>query len=179
MLIRRTSLESIGGIRSIAGSLIDDCALARAVKNGGGRVWLGLSPRTRSTREYATFGEIGSMISRTAFTQLQHSALLLTGTVLGLLITYLSPPLLAIGGICFGSSYAAGLGAFAWLLMSTAYCPIVRYYRGSPLWAPLLPLVAAFYLGATVHSAVSHWRGRGGLWKGRVAGTSMGLPPRR
>jgi hopene-associated glycosyltransferase HpnB len=172
MLIRRASLESIGGIRSIAGNLIDDCALARAVKNGGGRVWLGLSPRTRSTRGYATFGEIGSMISRTAFTQLQHSALLLSGTVFGLLITYLGPPLLAIGGICYGPAYAAGLGAFAWLLMSIAYLPIVRYYRGSPLWAPLLPLVAAFYLGATVHSAISHWRGRGGLWKGRVAGTS-------
>jgi len=169
MLVRRATLESIGGIRAIAGNLIDDCALARAVKNGGGRVWLGLSPRTRSTREYATFGEIGSMISRTAFTQLHHSALLLIGTVFGLLITYLAPPLLAIGAIGRGPGYAAGLGAFAWLLMSIAYCPIVRYYRCSPLWAPLLPLVAAFYLGATVHSAVSHWRGRGGMWKGRVA----------
>jgi len=172
MLIRRAMLDRIGGIRSIAGNLIDDCALARAVKNGGGRVWLGLSPRTRSTREYATFSEIGSMISRTAFAQLQYSPLLLIGTVLGLLITYLAPPLLAIGAIWHGSAYAAGLGAFAWLLMSIAYCPIVRYYRRSPLWAPLLPLVAAFYLGATVHSAVSHWRGRGGMWKGRVATAS-------
>jgi hopene-associated glycosyltransferase HpnB len=168
MLIRRAMLENIGGIRSIAGNLIDDCALARAVKNGGGRVWLGLSPRTRSTREYATFGEIGSVISRTAFTQLHHSVLLLTGAVLGLLITWLAPPLLAIGALWQGPAYAAVPGAFAWLLMSIAYCPIVRYYRRSPLWTPLLPLVATFYLGATVHSAVSHWRGRGGLWKGRV-----------
>jgi hopene-associated glycosyltransferase HpnB len=172
MLIRRATLDSIGGIRSIAGSLIDDCALARAVKNRGGRVWLGLSPRTLSMREYATFGEIGSMISRTAFTQLRYSPLLLMGTVLGLMMTYLAPPFLAFGGIWHGSAYAVVPGSLAWLMMSVAYYPIVRYYGRSPLWAPLLPLVAAFYLGATVHSAVAHWRGRGGLWKGRVAGTS-------
>jgi hopene-associated glycosyltransferase HpnB len=168
ILIRRAVLEKIGGISRIAGNLIDDCALARAVKDAGGRVWLGLSPGTRSIRRYATFGEIGGMISRTAFTQLHYSVLLLLGTVLGLMITYVAPPLLATGASSFGSSRAAWLGGCAWLLMSVAYVPILRYYRSAPLWAPLLPLVAAFYLGATVHSAVSHWRGRGGVWKGRV-----------
>jgi hopene-associated glycosyltransferase HpnB len=168
ILIRRTALERIGGIAAIAGNLIDDCALAGAVKKGGGRVWLGLSTETRSIREYATFGEIGSMISRTAFTQLRHSALLLAGTALGLAITYMAPPVLAIGAIAAVPAYAAGSGALAWLLMSIAYFPILRYYRRSPLWAPLLPLAATFYLGATMHSAVSHWRGRGGVWKGRL-----------
>jgi hopene-associated glycosyltransferase HpnB len=168
ILIRRAALESIGGIPAIAGNLIDDCALARAVKDRGGRVWLGLSPRTRSIRKYATFGEIGSMISRSAFTQLRHSVPLLMGTVFGLAITYLAPPLLTIGALGYVPGYAGGLGAAAWLLMSIAYLPILRYYGRSPLWAPLLPLAATFYLGATVHSAVSHWRGRGGVWKGRV-----------
>ncbi len=171
MLIRRSRLERIGGIASIAGNLIDDCALAREVKQGGGRVWLGLSPRTCSIREYAGFGEIGGMISRTAFTQLRQSFLLLAGTVLGLAITYLAPPLVAIYGAWTGAIWLAGLGVFAWLLMSIAYFPVLRYYRSSPVWAPLLPLVAAFYLGATVHSAVRHWTGRGGMWKGRVGPT--------
>ena len=62
---------------------------------------------------------------------------------------------------------ARWLGAAAWVLMSAAWLPGLRFYRRSPLWAPLLPLVAAFYLGATFHSAVSYWRGRGGMWKGR------------
>ena len=79
ILIRREALRRIGGIASIRGELIDDCALARAVKQSGGRVWLGLSAGTRSIREYATFGEIESMIARTAFTQLRHSPLLLAG----------------------------------------------------------------------------------------------------
>jgi len=164
MLIRRAALERIGGIQSIAGELIDDCALARAVKGRGGRVWLGLSAGTRSIREYATFGEIGSMISRSAFTQLHHSALLLLGTVLGLAITYAAPPVLAIAG----GGWARAIGICTWMTMSAAYFPALRYYRRSPLWAPLLPAVAAFYLGATVHSAVSYWRGSGGKWKGRV-----------
>ena len=64
-----TVMERIGGTARIARELIDDCALARAVKNSGGRVWLGLSDRAASSRQYRTFAEIGGMISRTAYTQ--------------------------------------------------------------------------------------------------------------
>jgi hopene-associated glycosyltransferase HpnB len=160
ILIHREMLERIGGIAAIACELIDDCALARAVKRAGGRIWLGLSEGTRSIRDYATFGEIGRMISRTAFTQLRYSPLLLTGTVLGLAFAYWLPVALAIAG--------QPLGALAWLLMSICYWPALRFYGRSPLWAPLLPLIAAFYMACTVHSAVQYWRGAGGLWKGRV-----------
>jgi hopene-associated glycosyltransferase HpnB len=159
MLIRRTALEKIGGIARIRGALIDDCALARAVKDSGARVWLGLNRRTTSIREYRTFAEIGRMISRTAFTQLNHSAPLLAGTVAGLTVTYLAPPVLALRRSPWGIG--------AWLMMSIAYIPTLRYYR-RPAWqAPLLPLVALFYMGATIHSAIAYWRGAGGMWKGR------------
>lgn len=163
LLIRAEALERIGGIAAIAGEWIDDCALARAVKRSGGRVWLGLSEDTLSLREYATFGEMGRMISRTAFTQLGYSAWLLAGTVAGLVVTYLVPPVAALAG----GVGAAALGSAAWLAMSLAYWPAVRFYRQPVYWAPLLPLAAAFYLGATVHSAVVYWCGRGGEWKGR------------
>jgi hopene-associated glycosyltransferase HpnB len=96
ILIRSAALERIGGISRIAGELIDDCALARAVKSSGGRVWLGLSDRAASIREYGSFGEIGQMISRTAYTQLEYSPFVLAGTVVGLVVTYLAPPLLTI-----------------------------------------------------------------------------------
>ena len=42
MLIRPAALERIGGIAAIRQEIIDDCALARAVKRSGGKVWLGL-----------------------------------------------------------------------------------------------------------------------------------------
>jgi hopene-associated glycosyltransferase HpnB len=165
ILIRRQMLERLGGIASIRGQLIDDCALARAVQQNGGRVWLGLSPATRSIRAYAGFGEIGLMISRTAFTQLGHSPLLLLATVMALVLTYLVPPALTL---LAPRGAASGLAAGAWLLMSIAYWPALRYYRRPAWWAPGLPLVATFYLGATLHSAVAYWRGAGGMWKGRA-----------
>jgi hypothetical protein len=165
ILIRRQMLERIGGIATIRGQLIDDCALARAVQQAGGRVWLGLSPATRSIRAYARFAEIGLMISRTAFTQLGHSTPLLLATALSLGLTYLAPPALTL---LAPPGAARGLAAIAWLLMSIAYWPALRYYARPAWWAPGLPLVAAFYLGATLHSALAYWRGVGGEWKGRV-----------
>ena len=160
MLVRREALERIGGIERIRGELIDDCALARAVKESGGRIWLGLSSQTASIRTYGTFGEIGRMISRSAFTQLRYSWGLLAMTVAGLVLTYLVPPAAALSG--------KGFGLAAWILMCVAYTPALRFHRVSPLWAPLLPAVALFYAGATIHSAIAYQRGAGGLWKGRA-----------
>ncbi len=164
VLIRPEALRRIGGIAAIRNEVIDDCALARAVKRSGGRIWMGLTQETYSTRSYGTFAEIGRMISRSAFNQLHHSSVLLAATLLALLFTYLLPPLLLITG----NAVAMILGAMAWLLMSAAYFPMVRFYRRSPLWSVALPVIALFYLGATLHSAIQYWRGRGGEWKGRV-----------
>lgn len=60
------------------------------------------------------------------------------------------------------------LGFAAWLLMTLSFLPTVRFYRQSPLWAPLLPFTALFYTYATWLSAVRYWSGKGGLWKGRA-----------
>jgi hopene-associated glycosyltransferase HpnB len=162
MLVRRAALERIGGVDRIRGELIDDCALARELK-AHGRIWLGLADRTVSLRVYEGVGEIWRMVARTAYTQLRYSPLLLAGTVAGLAIVYLVPPVLAFAG-----GAASVLALFAWAAMSVAYWPMLRFYGRSPLWAPLLPLVALVYLAATIDSARRHWRGRGGEWKGRV-----------
>jgi hopene-associated glycosyltransferase HpnB len=162
ILVRADALTRIGGIAAIRNELIDDCALARKIKQNG-RVWLGLTPNTCSIRGYQTFGSVGRMISRTAFYQLRHSVWLLFATILGLAITYLAPAILAFFG-----GWATLWGGVAWLLMSIAFWPTLRFYSRSPLWAPLLPLIALFYIGATIHSAVRYWLGRGGEWKGRA-----------
>jgi hopene-associated glycosyltransferase HpnB len=164
MLIRRAALERIGGLDAIKGALIDDCALAKSVKRSGGSIRLDLTQKTVSLRRYPVIGDIWNMIARTAYTQLRHSPLLLAGTIAGMALTYLPPPLLFL----FGRGPAAWLGAMGWLLMSLAYFPTVRFYRLSPLWSLLLPATALVYLGATVASAWRHFRGRGGSWKGRV-----------
>jgi hopene-associated glycosyltransferase HpnB len=164
ILIRPQALQRIGGLAALRAQIIDDCALARAVKAAGGRIWLGLTHSARSLRRYGSFAEIGSMISRTAFNQLRHSYLLLAATLLGLGITYLAPPLLLLTG----DPIAIGCGALAWALMSLCYLPMVRFYRLSPAWSVCLPAIAVFYAGATVHSALQYRLGRGGNWKGRA-----------
>jgi hopene-associated glycosyltransferase HpnB len=164
MLIRPAVLARAGGLGAIRGCIIDDCALASAVKAGGGRICLGLARETRSLRVYGSFAEIGAMISRTAFNQLRHSWLVLAATLIGLAGTYLAPPLLLLTRV----PVMMGLGAAAWLLMSACYLPMVRFYRLSPAYVLLLPAVAAFYAAATTHSAVQYAAGRGGKWKGRV-----------
>jgi len=164
LLIRPQALARAGGMEAIHGEVIDDCALARAVKRSGGKLWLGLTDASVSIRPYGSFAEIGRMISRTAFNQLHHSTLVLLGAVIGLAVTYLLFPALLfsrhLAPIC--------LGAVAWALMSVAYLPMVRFYRLHPLWALTLPLAALFYMGATIHSAIKFWLGRGGEWKGRA-----------
>jgi len=164
ILIRPESLERAGGIAAIRQEIIDDCALARAVKSNGGSVWLGPTESACSVRPYATYSEVGKMISRTAFNQLGHSAPLLLFSLAGLTVTYLLPPLLLFAL----HPLAIALGATAWLLMTAAFLPMVRFYGLNPLRALTLPLIAIFYMGATFHSAVRYWKGSGGVWKGRV-----------
>jgi hopene-associated glycosyltransferase HpnB len=164
ILIRPSALERIGGIDAIRGEIIDDCALARAVKSTGGRIWLGITEETRSIRDYTTFAEIRAMISRTAFAQLNHSVLLLFGTIVGMAIIYLAPPLL----LFTGKLLTIYMGFAAWSLMMVSYASALRFYGRSIVWAPFLPLIALFYISATLDSALAYWTGRGGVWKDRV-----------
>ena len=164
LLLRKAALERIGGISAIRAEVIDDCALARAVKRSGGAIWMGLTRKSVSLRSYETFAEVRDLIARTAFTQLRYSGLLLAGTVVGMLLAYVVPLLLtfAIEPVVWRLSLAA------WALMTLEYLPAVQFYELSPLWAPLLPLAAVFYCYATCLSAWRYWMKRGAQWKGRV-----------
>src|SRR5437660_1632715 len=110
------------------------------------------APESIST--LAAIAESGQMISRSAFSQLHHSAFMLLLAMAGLIATYLLPPVLLFAG----HSLPALLGATAWLLMIVAYMPMIRFYRLTPLWTLFLPVVAIFYMGATLHSAIKYWR---------------------
>jgi hopene-associated glycosyltransferase HpnB len=163
MLVRRTSLQAAGGIASIKSAIIDDCALAARLKHEG-PIWLGLTLRAHSLRAYGSMGEIGRMVSRSAYAQLNYSALLLAGTVLGMILTYLAPPLAAV----FGSGALRLLGLATWLMMAVSFQPILRLYKASPWWGLALPAIGLLYTVFTVQSAVQVWSGRGGMWKGRA-----------
>ncbi|MFE8014237.1 glycosyltransferase [Streptomyces antibioticus] len=168
VLLRAEAAERARIPDAIRHAVIDDVALARAVKGGGGHIWLGLADRVDSVRPYPRLRDLWRMVARSAYAQLRHSPLLLAGTVAGLALVYLVPPFAVVAGLVTGDTAAAVLGALAWLVMAGTYLPMLRHYRQPPWLAPLLPFTAFLYLLMTVDSAVLHYRGRGAAWKGRT-----------
>jgi hopene-associated glycosyltransferase HpnB len=163
MLVRRDVLHDAGGMAAIRGALIDDCALAKLLK-ARGPIWIGLTERVRSIREYPAVADIRGMVARTAYAQLRYSPLLLAGTVLGLALTYLAPVAFAL----FAGGYAQLAGILTWLAMALAFWPTLRFYGLPVVWGLALPAIAAIYMAFTIDSAYQHARGRGGMWKGRA-----------
>jgi hopene-associated glycosyltransferase HpnB len=168
MLVRRETLERLGGLGGIRDARIDDVALGGLVKRGGGRVWLGVSTSVRSLRPYPRLSDLWAMITRSAYTQLRYSPWLLAATLLGLTLTYAVPPLLGVAAAAASMWLVAAPCLGAWALMSALYLPVLRLYGLGAWRAPLLPAVMAAYGAMTVDSARRHRRGRGGSWKGRV-----------
>ncbi|MGX5185092.1 glycosyltransferase [Streptomyces avermitilis] len=168
VLLRTDAAERARIPDAIRHAVIDDVALARAVKGDGGHIWLGLAERVDSVRPYPRLHDLWRMVSRSAYAQLRHSPLLLFGTVLGLVLVYLVPPGALFVGLAAGSVPTLAAGGIAWLVMTGTYLPMLRYYRQSLWLAPLLPVTAFLYLLMTVDSAVQHYRGRGAAWKGRT-----------
>jgi hopene-associated glycosyltransferase HpnB len=163
ILLRRTALERIGGLAAIRNEVIDDCALARAVKKSSGKIWMGLTRASVSLREYRTLAEIRDTIARTAFAQLRHSLILLVLTLAGLFATFWLAWILFLTG----NDPAWIMASTAISIMTTTFLLTVSFYGLSPLWSFTLPLAAAFYAYATCLSAARHYLGRGAQWKGR------------
>lgn len=173
VLLRRSVYEASGGIAAMRDALIDDCTLAARVQAVGGRLWLGLAEDSRSLRATDGLASLWRMVKRTAFVQLDYSAWRLLGTVLGLALTFLAPPVVAALGLVIAAWPAAVLSLAIWIAMALAYRPTLAEY-GRPVAAGLiLPFVALLYTAMTVHAAIDHWRGRGSGWKGRAYAEDM------
>ncbi|GBQ13359.1 glycosyltransferase [Swaminathania salitolerans] len=163
ILVRRTMLERIGGVEAVRGALIDDCSLAADIKKAGGRLYLGHSTLAWSVRPYRGMGDIWRMIARTAYVQLRYSPLVLLCTLLGMTLVWLVPVFFAV----FGRGRNRAIGTAALFLAMASFLPTLLRFRLSPLRALALPVVAAFYMAATLGSALDHHRGRGVSWKSR------------
>jgi hopene-associated glycosyltransferase HpnB len=177
ILLRQSALERCGGIQTVRQALIDDCALAKVIKDQakleGGKIWLGLSDDTRSLRAYPSLGSLWEMIARTAFTQLNYSPLLLLGTAVGMILIYVLPPMATVSGILAREWILIITGGMTWLLMTYSYLPTLRLYHCSAVFSLSLPIIALLYTLMTLDSALQHWQGRGGVWKGRSYSTVL------
>ena len=154
-------------------ALIDDCALAEQIKSNRKRPrrrkdLVGAECNTQSLRPYPSLASLWNMVARTAFTQLNYSVWLLLGTVTGMILIYIVPPIGMILGALTQNWLMAVAGAIGWILMAWSYVPTLRLYRSSPALALSLPIIACLYTLMTLESALRHLQGRGGAWKGRV-----------
>jgi hopene-associated glycosyltransferase HpnB len=163
VLVRRRALTRIGGIDAVRGALIDDVALAAAVKTGG-RIYLGHSALARSIRPYPGIADIWRMIARSAYAQLHFTPVLLAGVTMAMALVWLVPAAAAL----FGHGWTCFLGLLTWALFAATYLPTLSRLRRSFVWAVFLPAIALFYMAATIGSAVNYHRGRGVVWKGRA-----------
>ncbi|RDD63724.1 glycosyltransferase [Ferruginivarius sediminum] len=171
MLVRRDAFMAAGGFAAFAGCIIDDCALATAIKRRGrphgGWIWLGLSDGSLSLRPYCGLAGIWRMVTRSAYAQLRFSPWLLLGTVLAMGLVYLAGPAIVLSFPWHGNVPALGGGLAAWGLMAISILPVLRVYRQTSLWSLALPLTALLYTVMTIGSARAYLAGRGGWWKGR------------
>jgi hopene-associated glycosyltransferase HpnB len=166
VLIRADKLEAIGGFNALKTSIIDDCELAKRVKQSGGKTWIGLTHSAKSQRTYPSLSSFWNMVARTAFTQLRYSVLLLLLTTLLMVLVFWCPFLgLADRSLILRTASWLGL-----VSMWAAYLPVVRFYRQTSFLMITLPVVASLYLLMTWSSAVRYWRGHRSMWKGRSYG---------
>lgn len=171
ILMETRLFGEIGGLGSIRDALIDDCALARRVKETGRGTWIGLTRSVESVRPYKGLADIWNMVARTAFTQLGYSAAMLGLCTLAMLLAFFAP----VAALAAGPPAARWLSAGTLAATALLYLPTLRFYGRSWAWALGMPLIAALFLAMTWTSALRYWRGERSRWKGRVYGGDMAL----
>jgi len=164
ILLDTAALRHMGGFEPIRGELIDDCSLARHFKDRGYRTWVGLSRSVESHRPYRGLSSIWDMVTRTAYTQLRYSPLLLALVTILMLLAFAMP----LAGVAAAPSTARLASLTALAAMMVAQIPLLRFYGLSAFRAFLLPLAGLLYLAMTFHSALRYYRGTRSTWRGRT-----------
>ena len=155
----------------IPSKVIDDCNIAKLIKKKG-NIWLGLTNKVQSKRQYNSLKEIWKMVSRTAFEQLNHSVLLLLLSLFGLFLVYLLPFL----GLIFSlrsfetnelSILLFTINMFSISMMIFTFSPTVKFYKIGKFFTFTLPFSAIIYGCMTLSSAINYFFFKGNNWKGR------------
>src|SRR5262249_28789188 len=151
ILIERAALVEAGGLEAVRDAWIDDVALAKRVKQNGAKVYLGITVQAMSVRRYGTLESLRRMVTRSAFTQLQHSWILL-GLTLAVMAVLFGVPfvdtilvtarLIPMRSVDLVFLLSASSG-FSMGFMITAYSPFLRLYRMPVVWGLTLPAAAA------------------------------------
>lgn len=162
ILAKTCVLHDIGGFGSLQNALIDDCTLAKKVKELGRRTWLGLTKEARTVRPYNGIRDIWDMVARTAYNQLHYSPFLLLLCTTLMLLTFIVPLIAILMPV------HRVFGLLTLLVLYITFLPTIFYYR-VPLWSWFsLPFVGVMYLMMTWTSAIRYWQGEQVRWRGRT-----------
>lgn len=163
IFIETKVLNELGGFSCIKDALIDDCSLAKQVKNNNHKTWTGMTHSAVSIRSYDTLSSIWQMVARTAYTQLFYSPLLLLVCTL-LMVAAFALPVLAL---LHSEPSILTIGLVILALQIVCYLPTLRYYSMNSLYTLALPFIGVLYLVMTWSSAYRYYFAKGATWKGR------------
>ncbi len=163
ILLESAVLEKLGGFNCIKNALIDDCVLAKKIKQEGYKIWLGLTHSATSIRSYESLSTIWQMVARTAYTQLAYSLLLLLLCTILMVVAFGSP----IAALYQPDLPIFTTGLMIMVLQIMCYVPTLRYYSIHPIYALYLPFIGMLYLLMTWSSALHYYFGKGVVWKNR------------
>lgn len=169
MLFTREAYDACGGHATVRDDILEDVALARAVKQAGHRAILADGGSTIYTRMYKGAGEVWRGYSKNAFAFFGHNPLLLIVGVIVLMALYVFPPILALlafiaGNVTLGALFVAQylIAVQTRLLLATRFA----YPLGS---AFLHPVAILFFIAIQLNSLRWHLTKQAN-WKGRSLG---------
>tara|TARA_B100000674_G_scaffold66133_1_gene45724 strand:+ start:162 stop:1280 length:1119 start_codon:yes stop_codon:yes gene_type:complete len=150
----------------IKDKVIDDCNIARLLKKEG-KIWLGLTNRIKSNRNYEKFGDLRKMIARTAFEQLKYSITLVILSTFGMLLIYVYPYFALVTNFNNLDTFRLTINLVTIVLMTISLIPTVNFYKLNYIYYFSLPISATFYIFMTIDSTLNHFLKKGNVWKGR------------
>ncbi|MFI5838466.1 glycosyltransferase [Catenuloplanes sp. NPDC051500] len=167
LVVDAAAYHRAGGHEGVRTEILEDIALARAVKRSGGRIALADGSSLARCRMYTSWQDLADGYAKSLWASLgppPAAALVLTV----LLATYTLPPLVVFAAALTGQTTAAGLALLAWLL---GVLGRVRTATGTGgrAWPDALahPVSIALLTWLTLRS--HHLRRKGRLrWRGRM-----------
>jgi chlorobactene glucosyltransferase len=187
MCFKREAYEGIGGHSAVRNNIVEDIALAKALKRRGFRIALLDGHKDVSCRMYTSTKEVIAGFSKNFFPAMNFNAPLMVGFVLHLLAVWVFPWLWLLGGLAIRES--AGIAQDALIPTSMVAFPIAQILIAMlirlgiavrfamPLWhAFLMPLSATMAAAIGVNSMLWSLSRQGPRWKGRHYASSSLRP---
>jgi chlorobactene glucosyltransferase len=168
MLFTREAYEACRGHEAVSSEILEDVALARAVKRAGYRAILADGGSFVVTRMYGGPDEVWRGFSKNAYSFFGYSPFFLLLGVIVLCALYISPVALAIYAWCVGQYLDFYLALVMYGVAVVSRLALAIRFRYRLLDTLLHPVAVLFLIAICVNSMVWALTGRG-AWKGRAS----------